>query len=162
MNQLPSAIAIGGRSMGARASARAQIYSPVRKLIFFTYPLVRGLDERYDELLAVESTTDVLFVLGDSDSLCHEMHLKAIRSRMRARTWWIRIIGGDHALWFEDLQRDKICNAAGQLSAWWSDDANRDPALTELTLDYDKQARQAKWTDWMAPPTGAPRPITQF
>jgi hypothetical protein len=48
------------------------------------------------------------------------------------------MISGDDALWYPDGQRDKTCNAVGQLSALWSDDTNRDPALTELTLDYDK------------------------
>ena len=54
---------------GKSAAARAQIYSPVRKLIFFTYPLTRALEERYEELLALEASTDVLFVVGDSDAL---------------------------------------------------------------------------------------------
>jgi hypothetical protein len=50
MSTFPSA-AVGGRSYGSRASTPAAIWSPVRKLIFFTFPLVRGTDERYEELL---------------------------------------------------------------------------------------------------------------
>jgi hypothetical protein len=72
------------------------------------------------------------------------------------------MISGDHALWYPDEQRDKMCNAVGQLSALWSDDTNRDPALTELTLDYDKEKRETKWTGWMAPPTGPERQETLF
>ena len=141
--------------MGARASARAQIYSRIKLLIFFTYPLVRGLDERYEEVLSLTADTDVLFIIGDSDPLCHEMHLSAIRSRMKARTWWIRMIQGDHALWYEDAQRDRMCNVAGQLAAWWCDEGNRDAGLTELTLGWDDEARVATWTNWMAP---SPKP----
>jgi hypothetical protein len=162
-NQFPSASALGGRSMGARAACRAQIYSPVRKLIFFTYPLTRGLDERYEELLALDANTDVLFILGDSDALCHELHLKAIRERMRARTWWIRLLKADHAVWYEDPeQRDTICNVAGQIAAHWNIDENRNPALTELTLGWNATVGQVQWTGFMAPPQEPERPNTRF
>ncbi|PVH89429.1 hypothetical protein DL98DRAFT_355881, partial [Cadophora sp. DSE1049] len=133
----PSATSLGGRSMGARAAARGSMYSPARTLIMFTYPLIRGLDERYEELLELKSDVDVLFVVGDSDALCHEMHLNAIRKRMRARTWWVRMIDGDHALWYDpNEKRNALCNIAGQIAAQWN--VSRDPELTELTLDWDK------------------------
>ncbi|XMA19384.1 hypothetical protein WAI453_012175 [Rhynchosporium graminicola] len=82
----PSATTLGGKSFGARSATRGSIYSPANKLVMFTYPLVRGLDERYEELLALQADVDVLFIAGDADALCHEMHLRAIRQRMRART----------------------------------------------------------------------------
>jgi hypothetical protein len=53
-NLFPMATSLGGRSMGARAAARAQVWSAVKKLIFFTYPLNRGLQERYEELLMLD------------------------------------------------------------------------------------------------------------
>ena len=146
----PSAASLGGRSMGARAAVRGLMYSPARKLVLFTYPLIRCLEERFEELLELKSDVDVLFVLGDSDALCHEMHLKAVRQRMRARTWWIRMVNGDHALWYDpDEKRNALCNIAGQISARWN--VSRDPELTELTLDWDDDANQPTWTNWMAP-----------
>ncbi|KAH7400066.1 hypothetical protein BKA64DRAFT_707746 [Cadophora sp. MPI-SDFR-AT-0126] len=140
----PSAISLGGRSMGARAAVRGSMYSPARKLILFTHLLIRGLDERYEELLELKPDVDVLFVFGDSDALCHEMHLNTVRQRMHARTWWVRMIDGDHALWYDlDEKRTALCNIAGQIAARWN--VSRDPELTELTLNLDKDANQPKW-----------------
>jgi predicted alpha/beta-hydrolase family hydrolase len=90
MNHFSSISAAGGRSMGARASCRAVLYSPVKQLIFLTYPLARGLSERYKELLASETTTDILFLVGDSGPMCIELLLKPIRQRMRLKSWWIK------------------------------------------------------------------------
>jgi len=153
MSAFPSA-AVGGRSYGSRSSCRAAIWSPVRKLIFFTYPLVRGIDERYEELLQLSSDVDVLFVVGDSDPLCVEMHLAAIRKRMRARTWWIRVIGADHqfSMRGNNGAGTKLCNVAGQIAAKWNVEGGRDLEKTELTLQYDKVNKQAVWTEWFAHP----------
>jgi len=79
----PSAAGGGYASL---ASFHACIWSPVRKLIFFTYPLLYGTEEHYEELLQLSSDLDVLFVVGDADPECVELHLAAIRNRMRART----------------------------------------------------------------------------
>lgn len=69
MLAFPSATSLGGRSCGARAATQGSIYSQASKLVMFTYPLVRGLNERYEELLALQPDVDVLFVLGYSDPL---------------------------------------------------------------------------------------------
>jgi hypothetical protein len=122
--------------LGARAAARAQVYSPVKKLIFFTYPLVRGLDERYEELLKLVKGTDVLFIVGDSDPLCVEMHLMAIRTLMSAQSWWVRLVSADHGIRYDtDEKRDALCNVAGQIAAKWNEeDGGRDLEKTECTL----------------------------
>lgn len=151
MRRWPSVTAIGGRSMGARASCRAAIYSSIKKLIFFAYPLVSGLEERSEELLALDADTDVLFIVGDADARCVEILLQPLRQRMRARTWWIRVVGADHAMWYDDDQvRGTICNISGQIAAMWNIDGNRNPAATELTLQYDAAQQQVTWTGWMA------------
>ena len=152
----PSTTSLGGRSMGARAAVRGSMYSPPRKLIMFTYPLIRGLDERFEELLELKSDVDVLLELGDSDAHCHEIHLKVVRQRMRARTWWVRMVNGDHALWYDpDEKRTALCNIAGQIAARWN--VSRDPELTELT-----DANQPTWTNWMAPAAEPARQQTTF
>ena len=154
MNSYPSATAVGGRSMGARASCRAAVYSHIKKLIFFTYPLTRGLSERYEELLALDAETDVLFIIGDSDPMAIELLLNPLRQRMRARSWWIKVIGADHAFWFDPPEtRDGICNVAGQIASMWIVDGNRDPERTELTLKYDPTPgiQQVTWTGWTMP-----------
>ncbi|KAH9220340.1 hypothetical protein DL95DRAFT_383253 [Leptodontidium sp. 2 PMI_412] len=87
------------------------------------------------------------------------MHLKAIRQRMRARTWWVRMIDGDHALWYDPPEkRVALCYIAGQIAAMWN--VARDPLLTELTLGWDDAANQSTWTTWMAPPEDPPREVT--
>ncbi|KAG4439671.1 hypothetical protein IFR05_004868 [Cadophora sp. M221] len=130
MLAFPSATSLGGRSLGARAATRGSIYSRVSKLVMFTYPLVRGLDERFEELLALQSNVD-----------------------------WVRMINGDHALWYDPPEkRDALCNIAGQIAAMWN--VARDPLLTELTLDWDDVANQPSWTAWMAPPADPPREVT--
>jgi hypothetical protein len=163
MSSFPSALALGGRSTGSRSGARAQIWSPARKLIFFTYPLTRGRDERYEELLQLSSDVDVLMVVGDNDPMCHEMHLHDVRNRMRARTWWIRVIGGDHLFTMkgDKLQEEKMCNAAGQIAAKWNSEGGRNPEKTELTLDYDKEKKEAVWTEWFEDPEKkmGPKPV---
>lgn len=74
-----SALTLGGRSMGARAATRGSMYSPANKPIMFTFPLVHGLEERYEELLELKADIDILFLVGDFDALCTDMHLKALR-----------------------------------------------------------------------------------
>jgi pimeloyl-ACP methyl ester carboxylesterase len=163
MEKYPSASTIGGRSMGARASCRASIYSPVRKLIFFTYPLTRGLDERYEEVLSLPADADVLFIIGDEDAMAPDLILKPIRERMRARTWWIKLVKTDHAIWYDPPEkRDAICNIAGQIAAMWNKDGERDPEKTELTIDWDKERNQVRGTPWMAPTSGPVKSPTQF
>lgn len=156
----PSTNVLAGKSMGARAAARAQLYSHVKKIIFFTYPLVRGLDQRYEELLALEPDTEVLFIIGDSDPLAVEMHLKAIRARMRAKSWWLKVVNGDHAMWFEDPGTDAICNVIGQIAARWN--VERDDKLTDLTIGWDGKEKVAKWTEWREEAADPPIPDTKI
>ena len=75
---------------------------------------------------------------------------------MRARTWWVRMVNGDHALWYDpDEKRTALCNIAGQIAARWN--VSRDPELTELT-----DANQPTWTNWMAPAAEPARQQTTF
>jgi hypothetical protein len=145
---------LGGRSDGARSACRAAIWSPIRKLIFFTYPLIRDTEARYEELLQLASDVDVLFIVGDSDHLCTELPLSAIRRRMRARTWWIRVKGADHGFLMKgDVEAQQgLCGAAGQLAARWNVDGGRDPGRTEMTLQWDEERKEAVWTGWMVDP----------
>jgi hypothetical protein len=150
LSSFPTALTLGGRSTGSRSATRAQIWSPARKLIFFTYPLTRGLSERYEELMQLEENVHVLFVVGDSDPLCHELHLRAIRKRMRAKTWWIRVINGDHLFMMkgDKEQETKMCDIAGQIAARWNVDGGRNTELTELMLDYDIEKKEVFWSEW--------------
>ncbi|KAE8442690.1 hypothetical protein EG329_002935 [Mollisiaceae sp. DMI_Dod_QoI] len=146
-----------GRSMGARTCARAALYNAhITKLIFFTIPLMRGLEELFDEVLALPAEVDVLFVVGDADDRCPEIVMHGVRKRMRARSWLIRVVRGDHALWYmPEERRVKICEVAGQLAAEWNRDdgvgGGRDPEKTEMVLDWegDDYNGRPRWTEWM-------------
>ena len=163
MEKYPSASSIAGRSMGARASCRASVYSPVQKLIFFACPLTRGLDERYEEILSIPSDVDVLQIIGDEDDMAPEWLLKPLRARMRARTWWIKLVKTDHAIWYDPPEkRDAICNIVGQIAALWNMDGGRDPKKTELTIDWDKEKKQVTWTPWIAQAPGSQKAPIQF
>lgn len=144
-------VAFGGRSKGAHASAGAANYTHVKKLILFTFPLRRGLQDRAEELLALDANTHILFISGDDDPLAVESILLEWRQRMRAKTWWIKLRQGDHALEYS-IDPDpadrayKICNVAGQLAAQWS--IERDVNRTEMVIHWDPEERVALWTPW--------------
>lgn len=59
--------ALGGRSFGGRCATRAGVYSPVRYLILWSYPLLRDMEVRSQELLALSADTKVLFIRGTKD-----------------------------------------------------------------------------------------------
>ena len=164
-NQFPSITAIGGRSMGAQAAARAQLYGPAKKAVFFSYPLVRGVTIREEELLAIEADVDVLFIIGDEDPMAQELHFRAVRSRMRCRTWWMKVKRGDHSLFFDanfGRKRIGMCNVIGQIAAMWS--ARRDAQRTELTVDWEGSDEDGHpvWTDWNAAVPDPPLRATRF
>lgn len=118
-NSFSSVKAYSGRSLGARNAARATVFSTIKRVILVTFPLVRNLDVRHSDLLALSADTDVLFIIGDSDAMAPETHLKEIRQKMKARSWWIRLVGADHQfkLWEGKTIRDAILNIAGQMAA---------------------------------------------
>ena len=149
LNAYPSVDVLGGRSKGARAAARAQLYTSAKTLVFFTYPLTRGMDIRSEELLALEADCDVLFIVGDEDVQCIEILLHGIREQMRAKTWRVRVVNADHKMAFAKPEmRDEICGVAGQIAALWTLERARD--RTELTLKWDYDAGQTTWTPWVA------------
>ncbi|KAL2064281.1 hypothetical protein VTL71DRAFT_4775 [Oculimacula yallundae] len=159
----PSIKAFPGRSAGARNAAKASIHTAAKRLIFFTYPLVRDLNYRYTDLLALGSDIEVLFVVGDGDPLAVETHLREIRHRMRAKSWWIKLIKGDHSFkqWtLEEMQN--TLDIAGQLAAIWAKEENLDPDLSELVLRSSFDTGKAEWTSWQAPEPGTPKPGAFF
>lgn len=142
---IPDATAVGGRSMGACVSARMPLFSAVRKLILFGYPLIRHLGDRDEGLLALDETTDVLFIVGEADPFCPGDILKATRAKIRARSWCITIRHDNHAFQFDDaIARKNLCDVLGQLAAQWN--INRRPDLTEMSVGLVGQ--QADWDDW--------------
>jgi hypothetical protein len=146
-----------------KANAYPLVHTPVKRLIFFTYPLVRDLDYRYADLLALGPDIEVLFVVGDGDPLAVETHLREVRHRMRAKSWWIKLIKGDHTfkLWTEE-EIEHTLDIAGQIAAIWAKTENLDPDLSELRLQSMFETGKAEWTGWQPPEPDSPKPATHF
>jgi hypothetical protein len=153
LNHYPGTPAFGGRSAGSRAAARAVSYTSVKNLILFTVPLVRGLEMRDEELCALSADTNVLIVSGNDDPLSIEIILRAVRKRMRARTWWIKLHQADHKVEYletKDKYPDRaarICDVAGQIAAKWLG-GERDEKKTEMTIGWDLEIARPTVTPW--------------
>lgn len=157
-------VAFGGRSKGAHAAAGAINYTNVKKLIFSTFPLVRGRDHRVQELLSLSADTNVLWISGDDDPLSVAALLDYWRARIKAKIWWIKLREGDHSLEYRHVgdtwqyRAKSICNIVGQLAAHWNVNYETLPG-TELTVDWVAEQNKPKWTEWTPytpPPTTGP------
>lgn len=153
LNAFPSVTSFGGRSRGSVAAVGASLSTSIKKLILFSYPLGEGKILNDEELLQLDEHTEVLFVGGDSDSLCHLLHLAEVRRKMKAKNWWIRIVGADHGIRFEPPEkRRKVCEVLGQIaSSWFREDQGewkRSVERTELVVRWDERKRKVDWTAW--------------
>ncbi|PMD34166.1 hypothetical protein L207DRAFT_638717 [Hyaloscypha variabilis F] len=163
VNNYPSIKVFAGRSAGARNAAKASIHAPVKRLIFFTYALVRDLEYRYADLLALGPDIEVLFIVGDGDPLAVETHLREVRNRMRAKSWWIKLIKGNHS--FNSWSAEEVENTldiAGQIAAIWAKTETLDPDLSEMKLQASFDTGKAEWTGWQVPEPETPVPETSF
>ena len=156
----PTATTHGGRSLGARSSCRASIYSPTKKLLLWSYPLVRDLDFRTEELLALPADVQVLFTMGTCDAMCPELLLAAVRKRMRAQSWCIRIEGGNHQFDFDHAE--EICGIVGQIAGIWSSLRWNTAGGTELTVLWNEGENRVTWGRWQAPNDATANPQISF
>ncbi|KAL2072865.1 hypothetical protein VTL71DRAFT_12208 [Oculimacula yallundae] len=132
-----TATVLGGRSEGGRACVRSALYTSVEPLILLNYPLVSGMETRYDELLSLPESAEVLFITGDCDHLCPLIQLAGIRKRMRATTWFVKVLNGDHHFEFHGDLTMRVSDACGQIAGMWK--KRRDFSFTELVIKVDVQ-----------------------
>lgn len=90
-------IALGGRSMGARAAVLAAT-EDIKHLILASYPLQTNKETRDQILLDLPGDKNVLFISGDQDSMCDLNKLNEVRMKMKAKTWLIRVRDADHGM----------------------------------------------------------------
>ncbi|PVH77465.1 hypothetical protein DL98DRAFT_637566 [Cadophora sp. DSE1049] len=92
-----------------------------------------------------------------------ETHLREVLHRMRAKSWWIKLIKGDHSFeqWTED-EMENTLDIVGQIAAIWAKEENLDPDLSEMVLKSKIETGQAEWTAWQAPAPGTPKPGAFF
>jgi predicted alpha/beta-hydrolase family hydrolase len=137
-------LALGGRSMGARAAVLAALEKPLMnddgddggkaKLILVSYPLTAGKDggarepERREQiLLDLPDEVEILFVCGSRDKQCDMKFLGEVRGRMRARSWLIEVVGADHGMECRPKNRtEEIRRISGRCAAEWLVGGNRD------------------------------------
>ncbi|KAL1883353.1 hypothetical protein Daus18300_000411 [Diaporthe australafricana] len=153
-----SVVALGGRSFGARAAARASVYSANKNLILWSYPLLRDTEFRIDELLGLSEDTRVLFIKGEKDWMAPGIVFNSIREKMKAKSWVINVKEMDHnfSTCKTEAEEESMCNALGVIAGLWlKGDASADPKNptpwdsadgTEMDVHYDKEAQKAVWT----------------
>lgn len=132
-------------------------------LIFFTLPLVRDLDYRYADLIALDQNVEILFIVGDGDPLAVETQLREVRHRMRAKSWWIKLIRGDHE--FKSWDKGELEGAldvAVQLAGIWAKSEDLDSDLSEMALQSSHRTGKVEWTSWQPPSPDTPKPAAFF
>jgi predicted alpha/beta-hydrolase family hydrolase len=99
--------AFGGRSMGARAAViaatanfEAATTTPsITSLILVSYPLQSEKGDLRDKiLLELPEKINVLFISGDGDSMCDLSKLRAVRGKMKARSWMVIVKSAGHGM----------------------------------------------------------------
>ncbi|KAI0156386.1 hypothetical protein GGR57DRAFT_463302 [Xylariaceae sp. FL1272] len=152
--------AMGGRSFGARVAARTTAFGSGNKnLILWSYPLVRDMDIREEELLALSADVKVLFIRGMEDYMNPEPIFKSVREKMRAKTWVIHILKVNHG--FTNLPgvaaELALSRCIGVIAGLWlrGDVSNPqkpnswDPADgTDMVMKWNDKTKQVEWTGW--------------
>jgi hypothetical protein len=72
---------------------------------------------------------------------------------MKVKSWWIRVILGDHGLMFvPEAKRLAIAKVMGQKAAEWCDNADRGEERTEMVIGWEGEdiGGMPKWSEWEA------------
>jgi predicted alpha/beta-hydrolase family hydrolase len=98
-------LALGGRSMGARAAVLAgtellasHACDRGLSLVLVSYPLKGPKDVRDQILLALPASARVLFVVGEKDAMCPLALLEETRGKMAAKSRLVVVRGADHGM----------------------------------------------------------------
>jgi len=93
-------IAVGGRSMGARAAVTLALqHDDVQKVVAASYPLTAPSGQVRDQiLLDLPAGKEVLFISGDGDSMCDLQDLRKVMAKMKATTKLVVVEGADHGM----------------------------------------------------------------
>lgn len=137
--------------MGARAAVLTAKDHPDRAqaLVLVSFPLTsaKGGDSREDILLASGPDTEILFISGDGDSMCHLGNLERVRKKMKARTWLVVVQGADHGMSLKDKRGVEATRAkTGEIAASWT--RERDAQRTELIVKWDPKTAEVVVGEW--------------
>ncbi|KAJ8114055.1 hypothetical protein OPT61_g3973 [Boeremia exigua] len=119
-------LVFGGRSMGARAAvvAATQIASEKTdveaRLILVSYPLQGPKDVRDQILLDLPERSEVLFVVGDRDTMCPIELLEQVRRKMKAASRLVIVRGADHGMNVKPASKTReVGEETGRVAARW-------------------------------------------
>ena len=135
--------ALGGRSMGARAAILAsQEQDDNKALVLVSYPLTSPKGDVRDRiLLDIPASRNVLFIIGDRDSMCNLDHLKRVRKKMKASNWLLVVKGADHGMSLKPKEAvDPMRKRTGAIAAQWLQ--SQADFATESVLIWDEALRE--------------------
>ena len=140
------ATCLGGRSMGARAAVMAAT-PDTQQLVLASYPLHTNKETRDQILLDIEPGVDVLFVIGDKDTMCDLSRLQTVRNKMKCKTWLLVVQGADHGMNMTPKSATATVGVkAGVIAAQWI--MARDNKC-EGRLSWDQDVEWSGWTQEM-------------
>ena len=138
------ATCLGGRSMGARAAVMAAT-PDTQQLVLASYPLHTNKETRDQILLDIEPGVDVLFVVGDKDTMCDLSRLQTVRNKMKCKTWLLVVQGADHGMKMSPQGATApIGIKTGVIAAEWI--MARDDSKREGKLSWDQDLEWSEWT----------------
>lgn len=155
-------LALGGRSMGARAATitAAQDDRKTKALVLVSYPLVGGKnnDEREQILLDLDGSVDVLFVTGSKDAQCDLAMLEKTTEKMKAKSWIMTVEGADHGMswkWKNSVQ--VMRRRTGEVAAEWL--KSRKPGERRYELSWSEEEESLFCTEWQNVIEAAPQSL---
>jgi hypothetical protein len=148
-----TSIALGGRSMGARAAVVCSQQMPerVKALVLASYPLVGAQkgDVRDQILLDLPNDVDILFISGSNDSMCDMKQLKAVVKKMKASCWIAEVKGADHGMSLKSKAAvEPVRKYTGSLAAQWL--KSRDEKARYCSISWDTDAKEVTSSGWEA------------
>jgi len=142
-------LALGGRSMGARAAVMtANEYGKTEALVLVSYPLVSEKGDVRDEiLLEISKNIEVLFVIGDGDKMCPLDRLNEVREKMKATSWLMVVKGADHGMSVKPKSAtEHFVRETGKVAAQWL--KRKDSKKLEAAICWNDEAGEAAMTAW--------------
>lgn len=131
---------LGGRSMGARvAITTAKETDNVKALVLVSYPLrTKKGDVRDQLLLDIDEGIDVLFVIGDIDTMCPINELRTLTKLMKVKTWIVVVTNATHGMEMKPSKATRaIGKVVGKVVARWIEERNE--TLTNCKVHWDEE-----------------------
>ena len=137
-------VALGGRSMGARAAVMGIKEQGWERgaLVLVSYPLINPKGDVRDEiLLGVERGVDVLFVSGERDSMMDWERLEQVRGEMKARSFVVVVKGADHGMGLTGKAKkgvERMRVETGKMAAEWLEERGDEGEGWTKILKWDE------------------------